>query len=115
MPVEAIELAKRYQLMETLVAKIEKPINEHLQKRLQKSEQPHINHGNELHIFLAGEGYFIFNLNNKKYRLDISAGDMLYIDGNTEHSFFLTENKHLMLASFHQDEFEVFHKRVEYK
>ena len=114
LPNEVLDKVDHYQLIPTIVAKIERPLDDHLKNRLKKSETPHINHGNELHVFLQGSGIFELKANNEKYTLEVKAGDALYLDKDTEHSFRLGPDKTLMIASFHQDEFEKFHAQVEY-
>ncbi len=114
LPLDVIEKSLDYRLMPTIVAKIEEPISEHLKTRLKKSETPHINHGNEMHVILQGGGTFGFKLQEKDLLFEVEAGDVIYIDKDTQHWFKLGKSNHLMLASFHQDEFERFHERVEY-
>ncbi len=114
LPHSVLMAAKQYQLIPTIIAKIEAPLSEHLLARLEKSETPHINHGDEMHVFLQGSGIFGFKCNSKVVNMEVTAGDVIYIDKDTEHSFRLGSEQRLMLASFHEDEFEIFHQRVEY-
>lgn len=95
--------------------------DEHLRRRLARSKVPRINHGREMHVILQGKGRFELKVaRGGNVSLVVEAGDVLYIAPTTEHSFFLeldegdVPSESFMFASFHEQEFDRFHKRVEY-
>jgi cupin superfamily acireductone dioxygenase involved in methionine salvage len=121
--VQHLASSAHFDLIPTKVAKIKGSDlleDEHLRQRLERSKIPHINHGREMHVFLQGRGRFEMKASSgDNVSLVVEAGDVLYIAPSTEHSFYLEldngdVSESFMIASFHEEEFDRFHKRVEY-
>lgn len=82
--------------------------------RSSASEIPHINEGNEIHFFFAGSYIIYFNIHDHHYSLIVQEGDWLYIPADVEHWIKATDDSYLVIASYHNEPFDVFHSKVKY-
>ncbi len=84
------------------------------QTRSNDSQTPHINAGDELHFFFDGSYIIYFNVNNQHYSLIVQAGDWLFIPSGIEHWIKETEDRFLIIVSYHCEPFDEFHSKVSY-
>lgn len=78
------------------------------------SQTPHINEGDEIHLFFDGSYVMYFNVNGQHYSLIVQAGDWLYIPAGMEHWIKPTEDHYLIIVSYHCEPYDVFHTKVTY-
>ncbi len=101
-------------LIKTKASMFKKSAQDSDQKRSDASEKPHINEGNEVHFIFAGGYIFCFNINDQHYSLVVQEGDWIYIASGVEHWIKPTEDGYLLIASYHSEPFDTFHKKVKY-
>lgn len=82
------------------------------EERSEVSQTPHINAGDELHFFFDGSYVIFFNINGQHYSLIVQAGSWIYLPADVEHWIKETEDRYLVIVSYHCEPFEVFHTKV---
>lgn len=84
------------------------------QTRSDASQIPHINAGDELHLFFDVSYIIYFNIDEQHYSLIVQAGDWLLIPADIEHWIKETLDHYLIIVSYHSEPFEIFHSKVRY-